>query len=423
MEETFFDLNSITLRQGLGLFIILLAVYVLIHVFGNRRVNRISNHILSFLLLQIILMETGSLLISLRLREIYLPLSFLNFPMLYFTTATCYLYIVSLTSAEFRVGSKHLLHFLFPGIVMLLTLMLNAFFYLPYLNEEISTFEERLNLFVDIQSFLFNYIFPLLFILYGVLTICVYRRYRKTIKNYFSFHEGVSLKWIQGFILGFFLYQFFLIISNNEHLFIGVISQSIYDLISYFTLLLFVGFVGYYGTRQVNYYKNDIEGNTAETIKDMFPAPTIKNDHTSVNFQKETVTKEEKTNDTVLLNESRKNELKEKIIALMNNERIFINESLTIEDIAQRLSTNSKYISHVINDCLKKNFYTFINEYRIREAEKLLSDPNYHYYSIEGIGKMSGFKSKSSFNTAFKKLTGKTPSEYKTAFDPVKRTS
>ena len=58
------------------------------------------------------------------------------------------------------------------------------------------------------------------------------------------------------------------------------------------------------------------------------------------------------------------------------------------------------------------NFVSFVNSYRIAEAKKLLLDPNKYNLTIEAIGNESGFKSKSAFNGAFKKITGMTPSAF-----------
>ena len=56
---------------------------------------------------------------------------------------------------------------------------------------------------------------------------------------------------------------------------------------------------------------------------------------------------------------------------------------------------------------------SYINHFRINSAKELLKNAEYEHYTIEAIGGMSGFKSKSAFNSAFKKITGYTPSEYK----------
>ena len=70
-------------------------------------------------------------------------------------------------------------------------------------------------------------------------------------------------------------------------------------------------------------------------------------------------------------------------------------------------------VSTLINSVLKKNFYSFVNDYRIREAQRILSDPNYSKkYTIETISKNVGFKTRSAFYNAFKEITGVAPKFY-----------
>ena len=70
-------------------------------------------------------------------------------------------------------------------------------------------------------------------------------------------------------------------------------------------------------------------------------------------------------------------------------------------------------LSNIINRHFKRNFFEFINEYRIEEAKSLLSNPDNTSKSIIDIMDASGFNSKATFNTFFKKLVGETPSQYR----------
>ena len=102
------------------------------------------------------------------------------------------------------------------------------------------------------------------------------------------------------------------------------------------------------------------------------------------------------------------------MIQLLDNEKIFKNFDLTIEKLAKQLLTNNKYLSIVINDEFGKNYIDFINEYRVKEAMFLLSDPEKNLkLSIAGIAKESGFKSLSCFYHVFIKYTGITPSKFR----------
>jgi len=103
-------------------------------------------------------------------------------------------------------------------------------------------------------------------------------------------------------------------------------------------------------------------------------------------------------------------ELIDSLSRIMSAEKSFLDPGLTLADVAQKLNTNTSYLSKAINDLLNKNFSAYINELRIHEAQIMLSDKKFSKLSIEGIALSSGFNSKSAFNTAFKKFTGVTPS-------------
>ncbi|MGB5434296.1 MAG: helix-turn-helix domain-containing protein [Maribacter sp.] len=91
----------------------------------------------------------------------------------------------------------------------------------------------------------------------------------------------------------------------------------------------------------------------------------------------------------------------------------FMSAELTIIDLAEKLKVHPKRISTAINTVINQNFNTYINQHRIKKAELLLKNKSGDNYSIEGIGKEVGFNSNSAFYSAFRKLTGMTPSAYK----------
>jgi len=113
------------------------------------------------------------------------------------------------------------------------------------------------------------------------------------------------------------------------------------------------------------------------------------------------------------LSDDQKQDLYNKLISLMEKDKYFMQKQITINDIAKKLNTNRNYLSQLINDFFNANFNSFLNEFRVKEARKLLLIYEYRNYTIEGIGETVGFHSKATFNTAFKKITGVTPSFFK----------
>ncbi|MEP0265308.1 helix-turn-helix domain-containing protein [Dokdonia sp.] len=98
---------------------------------------------------------------------------------------------------------------------------------------------------------------------------------------------------------------------------------------------------------------------------------------------------------------------------LLENEKIYKNPDISLRSIATRLDISVTYLSQLINKISGVNFSDFVNEYRVKESQKLLTHPNYSGYAILSIGLESGFNSKSTFYAAFKKHTGVTPSIYR----------
>ena len=105
-------------------------------------------------------------------------------------------------------------------------------------------------------------------------------------------------------------------------------------------------------------------------------------------------------------------ELVQALLVYFEDKKPYLKQDITQKDIAGYLNTNPKYISRAVNIAFNKNFNTFVNEYRIRLAMKYLANGVKKQYSIEGISEKVGFKSKSAFNIAFKKMAGITPSFY-----------
>jgi AraC-like DNA-binding protein len=105
----------------------------------------------------------------------------------------------------------------------------------------------------------------------------------------------------------------------------------------------------------------------------------------------------------------------QKLLEYMENEKPYLNDELTIQELSAKLNVSKHHLTQVLNINLGKNFFTFINEYRIEAVKKRLVDPNYDHLTILGIAYDCGFNSKSSFNGLFKQYTGVTPSEYRKA--------
>jgi len=114
-------------------------------------------------------------------------------------------------------------------------------------------------------------------------------------------------------------------------------------------------------------------------------------------------------------------DLKNKLEELFENQKIYMKKDLTLNSSALALKTNTSYLSALINQDYKSNFNQFVNKYRIEKACEYLSDKKKDIYTIEGIGEMVGFKSKSVFNQAFREVTGVTPSIFRNNINKFKK--
>jgi AraC-like DNA-binding protein len=103
-----------------------------------------------------------------------------------------------------------------------------------------------------------------------------------------------------------------------------------------------------------------------------------------------------------------------KLKSLMEENKVFTDPDLKLNVLAEKIGLPSHQVSKLINEKFGKSFNEYVNEYKVREFINRINQPQYQSYTIYGIALDVGFNSKSSFNTAFKKITGKTPSGYKT---------
>lgn len=101
------------------------------------------------------------------------------------------------------------------------------------------------------------------------------------------------------------------------------------------------------------------------------------------------------------------------LLKLFEEKHLYENIELTLNELAQHLQLSSGYLSQIINEKEQKSFFEFVNFYRVEAVKRKLLDQNYAHYDIFSIALESGFKSKSTFNAVFKKMTQQTPSAYK----------
>ncbi len=221
-----------------------------------------------------------------------------------------------------------------------------------------------------------------------MLVLLIVSKHQKNIRNYFSFTETVDLNWIKFLVYSISILTLFIygiIVFNTYY---GTTIETEKFIFSIASVWIFG--LGYYGMRQTLIFSH---------VKIQEPESDGPS-KTSQEFKKNILKVLELEN------------FDQTLTALMDKEKPYLKSRLTVDDLALSLNIPSHHLSMFLNDSLKKNFFDFINRYRIKELKEKLKDPRYKNITILGIALECGFNSKASMNRIFKNQTGQTPSKY-----------
>lgn len=105
-------------------------------------------------------------------------------------------------------------------------------------------------------------------------------------------------------------------------------------------------------------------------------------------------------------------DLKKSLTKLMESEKPYLNADLTLSTLAERLETNTHTLSKLLNEGYSKNFFDYINGFRVAEFKDRINKGYYKHQTFLAIAFDVGFNSKTTFNRTFKKITGNTPRAY-----------
>ena len=116
---------------------------------------------------------------------------------------------------------------------------------------------------------------------------------------------------------------------------------------------------------------------------------------------------------TSTLNSQTADDIIPQLLDLMDKKKIYLDPDLTLRDLAAKLRIHYNHLSQIINTRFEMSYNDYVNKYRIEEVQRQLKDPANNDRTVLEIMYECGFYSKSVFNTAFKKFTGMTPSQFR----------
>ncbi len=146
-----------------------------------------------------------------------------------------------------------------------------------------------------------------------------------------------------------------------------------------------------------------------DTIRD---EPQFQKALTNLNFEAKEPTPPPTKYSRTALSKQQAHDIEKKLTALMEADKPFLNPRLSSPDLAEMIDITTNQLSQFLNEHLNKNFYDYVNSFRLKEFQQLCKNQGYSYLSILGLAYECGFNSKTTFNAFFKRILGVTPSEY-----------
>ncbi|MFZ4548785.1 MAG: hypothetical protein ACOYN4_15160, partial [Bacteroidales bacterium] len=341
---------------------------------------------------------TFNFLYSMRAFGMVAGIYFFVLPVILLFIPVFYLYILAITTPGFTFSKRNFVHFI-PSVAL-------SCFNVPYLLSSqgekidfISHGYSTLN-----SSGLFSYllaiymigilgVFTFQLIYYSVMAFKLYRSHLAYIENRFSYTENINLDWLLALIICFVIFFVF-----NDVLYLVGFRQKVFVQVIYNVAMLGTTlYVGYRGLMQMDINEKQAVSESNIILGQIAGKNNQENIDTEIDEDDKPKTAHIEIDTGILkpdyfkkysgssLTVVQKELLLTKLKNLMQAEKIFIDHKLSIEDVALKSDSNTKYISQIINEMYNKNFYNFINSYRVEEAKKLLVSEGHEKYSILGI--------------------------------------
>lgn len=286
--------------------------------------------------------------------------------------ASLYFYILAITRENFLLRRFDLLHFI-PALLSLLLLIVLGIDVdaLRFDLDEMSpTFERMIH-----GIWYFIKIVP---VIYAIAALLALRWYRQQLRERYSSISDVPIDWLNYLVIGFLFSWVWALVANIFGNLSSLAAAEVVGLTNnYINFVLAVALFAY----SLAYVKTLIRAGSK-----IQPAEVL-----------------DRTSELLLDN----------IRSGIEVQKLYLNQSLTIEEFSTEIGAPYRDVSSIINQHFQTNFFEFINHHRVEEAKRMLADPAYDGLSILEILNESGFNSKSAFQRFFKRLTGVSPRDFR----------
>jgi len=228
---------------------------------------------------------------------------------------------------------------------------------------------------------------PVSGIIYTAFSVMLAIKYNKAIRNSFSNIDKINLKWLIYLVTGTIIIWLIVVFAFIVELFAGTHNAN---LLIYVGMSVFLFGIGYKSLKQPEVSIVKLQDKEEEDSKS-------KTQH----YKKSG------------LSDAAASDYLNKLFKYVEENKPYLKNDLNVSDLAAGVEISTHNLSEIINSKLGQNFYDFINKYRIEEVKKLIEKDKNTVYSILALGYDAGFSSKSAFYSAFKKVTGITPAQYR----------
>jgi AraC-like DNA-binding protein len=329
-------------------------------------------------------------------------ISFYSFPFIAFTYGPIlFLYVKYMTEPENKFSIRNYLHFI-PFVVFFI----------------VSVIFRADKIFTDLTGFLvadkyislrivYSVCFLLSITIYSTLTFITISKHQRHLKDLVSYESGkITLNWLKVISISFYAAFFILFIFGGINIFVSFIPFDPYYTVFIF-IAIFAFVYSFYAIKQP-VLAGVLKG-SEESKVDRYKKVAAEKQNNYASGEKSSGSKKYSRSG---LSETKARKYLESIIAYMEKEKPYLDRNLNIYDLSQQTGISRHYITQILNDLHGRNFFTFINEYRVAEVISRMKDPAYKNFTLLAIAYDSGFNSKSTFNTIFKNITRLTPTQY-----------